>query len=71
MENYQNLFESLKNDAGGTLLALLGGDAAVADLFDVSGYNITEWADDYARELVGQYYRQRWYIRGQGGIVYE
>ncbi|MBQ3767334.1 MAG: hypothetical protein II874_11430, partial [Bacteroidales bacterium] len=71
VENYQNLFESLKNDAGGTLYALLGGDAAVADLFDVSGYNITEWADDYARELVGQYYRQRWYIRGQGGIVYE
>ena len=71
VENYQNLFESLKNDAGGTLYALLGGDAAVADLFDVSGYNITEWADDYARELVGQYYRQRWYIKGQGGIVYE
>ena len=71
VENYQNLFESLKNDAGGTLYALLGGDAAVADLFDVSGYNITEWADDYARELVGQYYRQRWYIKGSSGIVYE
>ena len=71
VENYQTLFEGLKNDAGGTLYALLGGDAAVADLFDVSGYNITEWADDYARELVGQYYRQRWYIKGQGGIVYE
>ena len=71
VENYQSLFEGLKNDAGGTLYALLGGDAAVADLFDVSGYNITEWADDYARELVGQYYRQRWYIKGQGGIVYE
>lgn len=71
VENYQNLYEGLKNDAGGTLYALLGGDAAVADLFDVSGYNIAEWADDYARELVGQYYRQRWYIKGQGGIVYE
>ena len=44
VENYQNLFESLKNDAGGTLYALLGGDAAVADLFEVSGYNISEWA---------------------------
>ena len=71
VENYQSLFEGLKNDAGGTLYALLGGDAAVADLFDVSGYNITEWADDYARELVGQYYRQRWYIKGSSGIVYE
>ena len=71
VENYQALFEGLKNDAGGTLYALMGGDAAVADLFDVSGYNIAEWADDYARELMGQYYRQRWYIRGPGGIVYE
>lgn len=71
VENYQALFEGLKDNAGATLYGILGGDAAVADLFDVSGYNITEWADDYARELVGQYYRQRWYIKGQGGIVYE
>jgi hypothetical protein len=71
VENYQSLFESLKNDAGGTLYTLLGGDAAVADLFDVSGYNITEWADDYARELMGQYYRQRWFIKGPSGVVYE
>ena len=71
VENYQALLEGLKDNAGATLYGILGGDAAVADLFDVSGYNITEWADDYARELVGQYYRQRWYIKGQGGIVYE
>ena len=71
VENYQTLFENLKNDAGGTLYAILGGDAAVADLFDVSGYNIAEWADDYAREIMGQYYRQRWYIKGPGGVVYE
>lgn len=71
VENYQALFESLKSDAGGTLYALMGGDAAVADLFDTSGYNISEWADDYARELMGQYYRQRWYIRGPSGTVYD
>ena len=71
LENYRDLFESMKNDAGGTLYALLGGDAAVADLFDVSGYNIAQWADDYARETMGQYYRQRWYITGAGGTVYE
>ena len=71
VENYQALFESLKSDAGGTLYALMGGDAAVADLFDTSGYNISEWADDFARELMGQYYRQRWCIRGSSGTVYE
>ena len=69
-ENYQTLFESLKDNAGGTLYAIMGGDAAVADLFDLSGYNITDWADDYARELMGQYYRQRWYIVGRE-TVYE
>ena len=71
VENYQTLFENLKSDAGGTLYALMGGDAAVADLFDTSGYNISEWADDYARELMGQYYWQRWYIKGPSGTVYE
>ena len=71
VENYQTLFENLKSDAGGTLYALMGGDAAVADLFDTSGYNISEWADDYARELMGQYYRQRWCIKGPSGTVYE
>ena len=69
-ENYQALFESLKSNAGGTLYNILGGDAAVADLFDLSGYNIADWADDYARELMGQYYRQRWYIVGRE-TVYE
>ena len=71
VENYQALFESLKSNAGGTLYAIMGGDAAVADLFDLSGYNIAEWVDDYARELTGQYYRQRWYIKGPSGTVYE
>ena len=69
-ENYQTLFESLKDNAGGTLYAIMGGDAAVADLFDLSGYNITDWVDDYAREQMGQYYRQRWYIVGRE-TVYE
>ena len=69
-ENYQTLFESLKDNAGGTLYAIMGDDAAVADLFDLSGYNIADWADDYARELMGQYYRQRWYIVGRE-TVYE
>lgn len=69
-ENYYSLFEDFRSDAGGTLLSLLGGEAAVADLFDISTYDISEWADDYARELAGQYYRQRWYILGRE-IVYE
>ena len=63
VENYQHLFEAFKNDAGGTLLSMIGGPQAVENLFDISDYNLGDWIDDYAREAVGQYYRQRWYIR--------
>jgi len=63
VENYQALFEGFKNDAGGTLLSMIGGPEAVGNLFDISDYNLGEWIDDYAREAVGQYYRQTWYIR--------
>ena len=71
VENYQTLFENLKGNTGAALLELLGGEASVASLFDLSGYNISDWADDYARELAGQYYRQRWYVKGPSGVVYE
>ena len=63
VENYQALFEGFKNDAGGTLLSMIGGPEAVGNLFDISDYNLGDWIDDYARETVGQYYRQTWYIR--------
>ena len=73
VDNYQSLFESFKNDAGGTLLSMIGGPDAIENLFDISGYNLGEWIDDYAREAVGQYYRQTWYIRKRdtGEDVYQ
>ena len=73
VDNYQSLFESFKNDAGGMLLSMIGGPDAIENLFDISGYNLGEWIDDYAREAVGQYYRQTWYIRKRdtGEDVYQ
>ena len=61
-DNYASLFQSFENNAGATLLGLIGGPDALGNLFNLSNYNMTSWIDDYAREGMGQYYRQRWYI---------
>ncbi len=62
VRNYSNLFHSFENGIGSGLLDLIGGEQAVASLFDISDYNMTSWIDDYVRESTGQYYTQRWYI---------
>lgn len=62
VDNYQSLFQSFENNAGQTLLNLVGGEEGVANLFNISDYSLTSWIDDYAREQMGQYYTQRWYI---------
>ena len=62
VDNYQNLFQSFEQNAGQTLLNLVGGEEGIANLFNISDYSLTSWIDDYAREQMGQYYTQRWYI---------
>ena len=44
------------------MLGLVGGEEGLANLFNLSNYNTTAWLTDYAREGMGQYYTQRWYI---------
>lgn len=61
-DNIYTLYEQLDKDAGGTILSLIGGDQALSNLFNLSNYNLTSWITDYAREGMGQYYTQRWYI---------
>ena len=61
-DNIYTLYEQLDNDAGGTILGLIGGQEGLANLFNLSNYNVTSWITDYAREGMGQYYTQRWYI---------
>lgn len=61
-DNMYSLYNNLNSDATGTLLNLVGGPDNVANLFDMSNYNATAWLTDYAREGIGQYYTQRWYI---------
>lgn len=61
-DNYSTLFQSMEDGIGPAMMQLLGGEDALANLFDLSSYNLTSWIDDYAREGLGQYYRQRWYI---------
>jgi len=62
VDNYSDLFQTFDNGIGNAILELVGGPDAVSSLFNLSNYNMTSWIDDYARESIGQYYRQRWYI---------
>lgn len=61
-ENTYDLYNNLSTNAGNTLLQFVGGQDGIANLFSLSNYNTTAWITDYAREGMGQYYTQRWYI---------
>ena len=61
-ENTYDLYNTLSTNAGNTLLQFVGGQEGIANLFSLSNYNTTAWITDYAREGMGQYYTQRWYI---------
>lgn len=61
-ENTYDLYNNLSTNAGNTLLQFVGGQEGIAKLFSLSNYNTTAWITDYAREGMGQYYTQRWYI---------
>ena len=61
-DNVATLYNDLNQNLGGTLLNFIGGEQGIANLFNLSNYNATAWLTDYAREGMGQYYTQRWYI---------
>ena len=61
-ENVYGLYNNLSTNAGNTILQFVGGRDSIANLFSLSNYNLTSWITDYAREGMGQYYTQRWYI---------
>lgn len=65
VDNYAELFHTFDQGVGPALLSLIGGEQGIANLFELSNYNLTSWIDDYARESMGQYYTQRWYIYRQ------
>lgn len=69
-EHYSGLFEQLENNAGQTILGIVGGEENVAGLFKFSDYNLTSWITDYLDETAGNYYTQRWYIarRDRGSV---
>lgn len=61
-DNIYSLYNNFNSDATNTLLGLVGGPENVANLFNMSNYSTTAWLTDYAREGMGQYYTQKWYI---------
>ena len=60
--NVYDLYDGLSTNAGATLLHFIGGEEGIANLFNLSNFNVSSWISDYAREGMGQYYTQRWYI---------
>ena len=61
-KNSYQMFNSVQNNMGGTLIGLMGGKAEVGKLFNLANYNMTAWLSDYDQESMGRYYTQRWYI---------
>ena len=61
-ENIYNIYDNITTNTGRTLLGMIGGEEGIANLFNLSNYNTTSWLTEYAREGMGQYYTQRWYI---------
>ena len=60
--NVYDLYDGLSTNAGATLLHFIGGEEGIANLFNLSNYNVSSWISDYAREGMGLFYTQRWYI---------
>lgn len=61
-DNVYSMYNDLTTNTGGTLMGMIGGQDGISKLFNLSNYNATAWLTDYAREGLGQYYTQRWYI---------
>ena len=61
-ENVNDLYNGIRTNAGATILSFIGGEEGLANLFNLSDYNVTSWITDYALEGMGMYYTQRWYI---------
>lgn len=62
VESAGNFIESLDNGVGDALLQLVGGEEGVANLFELSSYNLTDWQSIFTDDGMGRYYTQRWYI---------
>ena len=56
VNTYKDLYDQYKNHTGEKLLSLIGGEAAVENLFNISDYNMTRWITDYASSANGDYY---------------
>lgn len=71
-DNYSDMFDAFDKGVGNGILELVGGKDNISGLFNMSDYNLSSWVSDYAKESIGQYYTQRWYIYDdKGNTVYE
>ena len=55
-DNVNDLYNGIRTNAGATILSFIGGEEGLANLFNLSNYNVTSWITDYALEGMGMYY---------------
>ena len=61
-DNATGMYDEFKNLSTTQLLTKLAGEGNVADILNLSNYNVTSWLTDYSNASQGQYYTQRVYI---------
>ena len=64
----ERIYGNITNMTADRLLGIVASPENVNRLFNISNYNMTQWATDYVDRSNGQYYTQRWYIyRSESG----
>ena len=56
------MFSNMKDKSALEIVNQFAGKDNIEDLFDLSDYNTTQWADDFTSAANGQFYTQRVYI---------
>lgn len=60
--NANDMFSNMKDKSALEIVNQFAGKDNIEDLFDLSDYNTTQWADDFTSAANGQFYTQRVYI---------
>lgn len=65
-KDFKNIYESMNSpeEIKQLLLSEIGStdSTGVMNLFKIDNYNITNYVSNYINDMMGRYYKQRWYI---------
>lgn len=74
-KDFRSLYESISSpgDVMNLIMEEIGStdSTGVMNLFQPGSYNVTDYMSNYLNELLGRYYKQRWYIYWQANTSKE